>query len=192
MVPRIVFCTRMVSRMDEATRLALAARDGDRAALDELVGLTYRAVWQFNAKTLDRADADDVTQRTFERAIRALPRFRGESAALTWLLGVARHECLEHLRRAANRNRLAERVGAGEMRAPDPTGRVEVDELLQQLDFDRRSAFVLTQVLGYRYEETAHICDCPVGTIRSRVARARSELLALIHPGITDRDSRHG
>jgi RNA polymerase sigma-70 factor (ECF subfamily) len=71
---------------------------------------------------------------------------------------------------------------------PDATARVELDEVLAQLDDDRRAAFVLTQVLGLRYDEAADVLGCPVGTIRSRVARARGDLVEMIAP-VTDDDS---
>jgi len=64
-----------------------------------------------------------------------------------------------------------------EVDAPDHQGSVALEHLLGCLDSERRAAFVLTQVLGYTYAEAAEVCDCPVGTIRSRVARARSELV---------------
>jgi RNA polymerase sigma-70 factor (ECF subfamily) len=60
----------------------------------------------------------------------------------------------------------------------DETDETEVQELLNRLDVDRRAAFVLTQLIGLSYEEVAVICRCPVGTIRSRVARARADLIA--------------
>lgn len=60
----------------------------------------------------------------------------------------------------------------------DPTRAIPVEALLAGLDPDRRQAFVLTQVLGLSYGEAAEVCDCPVGTIRSRVARARADLIA--------------
>lgn len=59
-----------------------------------------------------------------------------------------------------------------------PSEAVELDDLLARLDPDRRAAFVLTQVLGLRYDETAEVLGCPVGTVRSRVARARDALVA--------------
>jgi RNA polymerase sigma-70 factor (ECF subfamily) len=65
---------------------------------------------------------------------------------------------------------------------PDPTGNVDLDALLAELDADQRAAFVLTQVLGLRYAEAANAVGCPVGTIRSRVARAREALVAALAP----------
>ena len=62
----------------------------------------------------------------------------------------------------------------------DPTGRVDLDELLGALDDDRRSAFVLTQVLGLHYDEAADVLGCPIGTVRSRVSRARTDLIEMM------------
>jgi RNA polymerase sigma-70 factor, ECF subfamily len=61
----------------------------------------------------------------------------------------------------------------------DPADRLVLFDLISRLERDRREAFVLTQILGFSYAETAGVCACPVGTIRSRVARARTDLLAL-------------
>jgi len=69
---------------------------------------------------------------------------------------------------------------------------VALHALLDELDPDRRLAFVLTQILGYSYAEAADICECPIGTIRSRVARAREALVGLLEPesGLQDRLAR--
>jgi RNA polymerase sigma-70 factor (ECF subfamily) len=68
----------------------------------------------------------------------------------------------------------------GSIIAPDASGRVDLDDVLAHLDDDRRSAFVLTQVLGLQYDEAAEVLGCPIGTIRSRVARARGDLVAMM------------
>lgn len=71
------------------------------------------------------------------------------------------------------------------MTVPDAAGEVAVADLLARLDPDRRAAFVLTQVIGLPYAEAAAVCECPVGTIRSRVARARENLIAMLTAGET-------
>ena len=76
----------------------------------------------------------------------------------------------------------------GTLTVPDLAGRVELDDVLAHLDPDRRAAFVLTQVLGLRYDEAAEVLDCPVGTIRSRVARARGDLVAMMREPEADTD----
>lgn len=163
--------------MDELTRSALAAGAGDRGALGRFVRDTQADVWRLAAHLVDRDAADDLTQETYERALRALPTFRGDSTARTWLLAIARHTCMDALRRRTRTRLRDQRLRASE--GDDvvaPTSGVELDDLLAGLDPDRRSAFVLTQLLGYSYAEAGEVCGCPVGTIRSRVARARAEL----------------
>ena len=168
--------------MDDLTRLFLAARDGDRTALFHAVRESQADVWRLAAHLVGRDDADDVTQDTFVRAWRALPAFRGDSSARTWLLAIARRACADAIRGRVRRRRLAERAAAAVPDADggggDPTGAHDVHALIAGLDRDQRGAFVLTQVIGCSYEEAASICGVPIGTIRSRVARARERLVA--------------
>lgn len=164
---------------DEITRWALAAKAGDRAAAESFVRATQRDVQRMLAHLSGPAEADDLTQETFLRAMRSLPRFAGRSSARTWLLSIARRVAVDHVRSAVRRPRTAaleEWSGHG--------GRFEdgvlLRRLVEALPADRREAFVATQVLGLSYAEAAEVCDCPVGTIRSRVARARDDLMAAL------------
>jgi RNA polymerase sigma-70 factor (ECF subfamily) len=165
--------------VDELTGLVLSARDGDRLALRAFIEASQAEVWRFVAHQVGRADADDVTQDVFVRAWRALSSFRGESSARTWLLAIARRACVDERRRRTRRARLSlswlERVVGGE--SGDVSSTQALYALVERLEFGRREAFVLTQVFGCSYEEAAAICGVPVGTVRSRVARARAELL---------------
>jgi RNA polymerase sigma-70 factor (ECF subfamily) len=165
--------------MDDLTRLALAAQSGDRTALDAFVRRTQADVWRFCAHAGDRDAVDDLTQETYLRAIGSLRSFRGESSARTWLLSVAWRVCADAVRRNRRQRAVLDRVRSQpeERTTPDPSGAVDLDALVAGLDPDRRAAFVLTQVLGLGYEEAADVCGCPVGTIRSRVARARIDLV---------------
>ena len=170
--------------MDETSRLALAAGQGDRAALASFVRRTQGEVWRLCAALSDRTSADDLTQETYVRVLGALPSFRGDSSARTWLLAIARRTCADDVRRRSRSRRLVRRVRA-ETRTPatpDPAGRVELDALVAELDEGRREAFVLTQVLGLDYAEAAEVCGCPIGTLRSRVARARADLAGALEP----------
>lgn len=165
--------------MDELTSTALAAGAGDRRAVERFVRASQGDVWRFCAHLVDHQAADDLTQDTFLRALTALPRFRGESSARTWLLTIARRTCADHLRRTQRRRRLTERVIHENpvWLEPDASGAVDVADLLRGLGDDQRTAMILTQVLGLAYDEAATVCDVPIGTIRSRVARARQALL---------------
>jgi len=66
------------------------------------------------------------------------------------------------------------------MMTPDASSRIDLDDVLHHLDVDRREAFVLTQVLGLHYDEAADVLGCPIGTVRSRVSRARGDLVAMM------------
>ena len=106
------------------------------------------------------------------RAFGGLARYRGDAPVRVWLLAIARRVCADHVRRRQRRRRLLDRVGRhpGDRAVPAPE---VVDDLLGALAADRREAFVLTQLVGLSYEEAAAVVGCPIGTIRSRVARAR-------------------
>lgn len=168
---------------DQVTLLALAAGRGDAAALEQFVAATQRDVWRSVAYLGDPASADDLTQETYLRAIPALARFTAKSSARTWLLSIARRVVVDNIRYKQSRPR---QHGAGDIEWVLENHRpargfeniVEVKILLDGLDEDRRHALLLTQVVGLSYAEAADVCGCPVGTIRSRVARAREELLS--------------
>ncbi|MFB7592491.1 sigma-70 family RNA polymerase sigma factor [Streptomyces sp. NPDC056169] len=170
------------------TRLALAARDGDPAMADLFVRALQRDVRRYVTYLgADRQAADDLTQEVFLRALAALPRFEGRSSARTWLLSIARRTVVDSLRYAAARPRLSDRDDwQTEAEHTQPRGLpgfedgIALAELLAALPAERRDAFVLTQLLGLPYAEAAEAIGCPVGTVRSRVARARASLIALL------------
>ncbi len=166
---------------DSATRWALAARDGNALACAAFVRATQADVWRFVAALVDPESADDLTQETYLRAFRALPGYAGRAGVRTWLLGIARRACADHIRILARRRRLDARLAADRpTEAPDPAGTFGAVDLLRRLATDRRTAFALTQVLGLSYAEAAEVEGVPVGTIRSRVARARAELVGAV------------
>lgn len=165
--------------MDPLAGWARAAAEGDRVAVEHLVRATRPEVLRLCAHLVDRDDAEDLAQETYVRALRSLPGFRGAAPFRLWLLGIARRTCADHLRTRTRRRRLSERLRAAPQDdAPAAVGAVAEVELLGLLHPDRRAAFVLTQLLGLSYAEAAAACEVPVGTIRSRVARARADLLA--------------
>lgn len=167
--------------MDELTALALAAAAGDRVAATAFVRCTQPEVWRVCARLGDRDAADDLTQEVYLRALPALARFRGDASARTWLLQITRHVCADHVRRSTRRrsllDRLVQRSTELDLVAAPRTGELEIDEAISNLSPERREVFVLTQVAGLSYAEAAAVCDVPMGTIRSRVARARADLL---------------
>jgi len=170
---------------DPLTATALRARDGDAGAQAALVRGTQAEVWRFTAALVDPGAADDLTQETYLRAFKALPSFEARASVRTWLLGIARRACADHLRAVVRRRRLDAQLAAQAWsdppQHPDPAHRLGATDLLRRLGGERRTAFVLTQVLGLSYAEAAEVEDVPVGTIRSRVARAREDLMAAVN-----------
>lgn len=171
---------------DQITHLAKSAGRGDRAALSQFIAATQRDVWRTVAYLADPASADDLTQETFLRAIGALPQFSGRSTARTWLLSIARRVVVDQIRYNSSRPRTAQVAdldavlgrGRGGSRSENI---VEIRILVDGLEPKRREALILTQVVGLSYSEAADVCGCPVGTIRSRVARARDDLLRAVN-----------
>jgi RNA polymerase sigma-70 factor (ECF subfamily) len=176
--------------MDHLTRLLLDAQAGDRDALEQFVAATHRDVLELCRYLGDRDNADDLAQETYQRAVSSLHRYRATGPARHWLLTIARRTCADAARRRSRRRRLRQRVAelsVDEHTVPAPvTERPEIDELLHELDDDRRAAFVLTQLHGFRYDEAAEMLGVPIGTIRSRVARARDQLVSALHADDAD------
>jgi RNA polymerase sigma-70 factor (ECF subfamily) len=164
--------------VDQLTVLALRAKTGDRGALDEFVTVTLPDVLGVCHYLGQPSDPEDLAQETYTRALGAIHRFRGDGSARAWLLSIARRVCADATRREIRDRRLDQKLSADLIHADhrDETW-LEVDDLLSILDEDRRAAFVLTQLVGLSYEEAAETMECPIGTIRSRVARARQQLL---------------
>ncbi|MDT0485630.1 sigma-70 family RNA polymerase sigma factor [Streptomyces sp. DSM 41640] len=170
------------------TAWALAARGGDEDAVEQFIRALHCDVLRYVAHlSADPQSADDLTQETFLRALGSLHRFEGRSSARTWLLSIARRAVIDDFRRAAARPRLADRHDwrrAAELAQPVGVPGFEEGiallELLAALPEERREAFILTQVVGLPYADAAAVTGCPVGTVRSRVARARAALLDLL------------
>jgi RNA polymerase sigma-70 factor (ECF subfamily) len=167
---------------DRATALAMAAGRGDRRALEDWVRATQADVWRFLAHLTDAGAADDLTQETYLRAFGSLRRFAGRSSSRTWLLAIARRVVVDRIRSASARPKIADvDWQAAAERTRDPAAGfeevVELGLLLDGLEPERREVLVLTQVLGLSYAEAAEVCGCPVGTVRSRIARAREDLV---------------
>jgi RNA polymerase sigma-70 factor, ECF subfamily len=176
---------RRCGGVDDVTALALAAREGDHLALSAFVRHTWSDVVRLVTAVAGHDLADDAAQDTYLRAIRALPAYRGDAGARTWLLSIARRTAVDAVRLASRRRRLAPLlIDRGEPAAVEISlgDSVLGDQLLACLDPHRRTAFVLTQLLGFDYAGAAAICGCPVGTIRSRVARARDQLIRELQP----------
>lgn len=173
------------------------ARAGDNGAFEALV-LRYQAriVNYASAMVHDAGAAEDVAQETFVRAWRALGRFRGESTFKTWLYRIATNVARTHLDRRGRRARIADRslddeaepLQAGDVPSPAPDAetalvrREAIDRALSELPDELRQALVLRDVEGLDYKEIAGVTGAPIGTVESRIFRARRRLRTLLRP----------
>ena len=128
----------------------------------------------------DRHAMDDALQDAYVKAFRALARFRGDAAPRTWLYRIVYNACLDQLRRERAHARLDEAESVG----PDPgdiaAGRAALASALAALPVDQRAAVLLVDVQGFAYPEAAVVLGVPVGTVASRLSRARETLRAVL------------
>lgn len=178
--------------------LVRRARAGDRGAFDRLVGLHLPRVWAVVARIVrNREDAEDVVQETFLTAHRSLADYRGDAAFSTWLHRIAVTRALNHLDRASVRLARAsdpiDGEGVAEIAAPEtatPLRALESKELLarlaaclEKLPAAFKAVVALRDVEDLAYEEIARVLSIELGTVRSRLARARGALKACVEGG---------
>jgi RNA polymerase sigma-70 factor (ECF subfamily) len=172
---------------------------GDKKAFDVLVLKYQHKVGNLISRYIrDQAEVLDVTQEAFIKAYRALPKFRGESAFYTWLYRVAINTAKNHLASQARRPpgedieaETAEQMDMGsplkeyatpERRAMEREIAVTIQQALDDLPEDLRTAITLRELEGLSYEEIAQAMACPIGTVRSRIFRAREAIDAKLKP----------
>lgn len=182
---------------------------GDKRAFDLLVSKYQRKLGRLLSRFIrDPSEVEDVTQEAFIKAYRALPGFRGESAFYTWLYRIGINTAKNHLvamgRRAPTSTELdaeeAESVEAGEQLRDLNTPENQmmsrqvgdtVNQTLQELPEELRTAITLREIEGLSYEEIATVMQCPVGTVRSRIFRAREAVAEKLRPLLgTGKDRR--
>ncbi len=186
------------------TELVARVQRGDKTAFDLLVlKYQHRIVKLVGRYVREPADALDVTQDAFIKAYRALPNFRGESAFYTWLYRIAINTAKNHLVAASRRpndvdmgsNEDGEQFEIEEMQATLDTPerlllteeiRLTVIDAIEKLPEDLRTAIMLREVDGLSYEEIATAMDCPIGTVRSRIFRAREAIDLRLKPLLED------
>lgn len=185
----------------EADRILVErVQNGDKQAFGLLVSKYQRKLARLLSRMIrDPAEVEDVAQETFIRAYRALPGFRNDSAFYTWLyrIGVntAKNWLISHGRKAPTSTPLdaedAEQVDEGELlRDHDTPERLlmsrqiadTVNAAVEALPEDLRMAVTLREIEGLSYEEIAQAMDCPIGTVRSRIFRAREAIAVKLKP----------
>ncbi len=166
---------------DPDPRLLARARQGDVGAFEELVRTyqadVFRFAWHL---TRDRTMAEDVAQDSFLRAFRFMKTYRGDSKFSSWLMRITRNCAMDALRRQKSHltRHENERPRAGSV--ADPIARAELAHALGSISDDHREPFLLIEVFGLSYQETADVLGVRVGTIKSRMHRARQALCAAL------------
>ncbi len=178
-------------------QLVERVKAGDSRAFDLLVKkYQHKIIALIGRYVYDQHEAQDVAQETFIKAYRALPKFRGDSAFYTWLYRIAINTAKNHLvargRRPADVDVDDAQFFEGDNELKDietPENQLYKDELekvikrtLNKLPEDLRIALTLREFEGMSYEEIAVVMDCPVGTVRSRIFRAREAIDKEIMP----------
>lgn len=190
-------------------QLVERAQQGDKHAFELLVVKYQRKLGRLLSRFVrDPAEVEDVTQEAFIKAYRALPSFRGESAFYTWLYRIGINTAKNYLvalgRRAPTSTEIdseeAEGYEEGELlrdiRTPESelmTKQIAmtVNQAVENLPEELRTAISLREIEGLSYEEIAEIMNCPIGTVRSRIFRAREAIAEKLRPLLgTNKETR--
>jgi len=175
-------------------------QSGDREAFGLLVGKYQRKLLRLVMRLVrDPAEAEDVVQEAFIKAYRALPNFRGESAFYTWLYRIGVNTAKNWLLAHGRRLPAMSEVGDEEMEGIEDTALLRddttpegvlmsrqigaaVQAAVEALPEELRIAITLREIEGLSYEEIATVMNCPIGTVRSRIFRAREAIAARLRP----------
>jgi len=166
-----------MAERDVDRQLVARAQRGDKRAFELLVEKYQRKLGRLLSRFIrDPAEVEDVTQEAFIKAYRALPAFRGDSAFYTWLYRIGINTAKNYLMAMGRRAPTST-----EVEAEDAEGFEEGEQL--------RDAITLREVDGLSYEEIAERMDCPIGTVRSRIFRAREAIDEKLRPLLSNEDA---
>jgi RNA polymerase sigma-70 factor (ECF subfamily) len=193
---------------DVDQELVARAQAGDKQAFDLLVTKYQRKLGRLLARFIrDPAEVEDVAQEAFVKAYRALPSFRGDSAFYTWLYRIGINTAKNYLvalgRRAPTTTGFDSDDAEGfedgdqlrDINTPESVLASKeiaatVQKAMEDLPEDLRTAIELREIEGLSYEEIANIMNCPIGTVRSRIFRAREAIAAQLRPLLDTRKDR--
>ena len=176
------------------------AQGGDQQAFDQLVSKYQRKLGRLLSRFIrDPAEVEDVAQEAFIKAYRALPSFRGDSAFYTWLYRIGINTAKNYLVAQGRRAPTSTEFDADEAESFEDAAQLRdintpesllmskqigetVNAAMEALPEELRTAIVLREIEGHSYEEIAQMMDCPIGTVRSRIFRAREAVAARLRP----------
>jgi RNA polymerase sigma-70 factor (ECF subfamily) len=195
---------------DADAALVARAKSGDQRAFEMLVIKYQRRIERLIARMVRDVDlVQDIAQESFIRAYRALPQFRGDSAFYTWLYRIAVNTAKKALVDLKRDPLVTESARASQDDDDDETSRVEreltdgetpeavlaskeiartVNAAIEALSDDLRQAITLREIEGLSYEEIAELMNCPIGTVRSRIFRARESIAQRLRPLLDTRE----
>jgi RNA polymerase sigma-70 factor (ECF subfamily) len=190
----------VMSERDIDAELVARVQRGDKKAFDLLVLKYQRKIMRLLSRMIrDPSEVEDVAQEAFIKAYRALPQFRGDSAFYTWLyriaINTARNWLASNGRRPSTPNALENEDGEtfnetdnlSDISTPESMVASReiaetVNAAIQGLPEELRTAIVLREIEGMSYEDIAQSMGCPIGTVRSRIFRAREAVAARLRP----------
>lgn len=198
--------SRMTDQQANDQQLVARVQKGDRRAFDLLVIKYQHRILALVSRFIpDFAEAQDVTQEAFIKAYRALPNFRGESQFYTWMYRIAVNTAKNFL---VSRNRrtpirdidvedaefFADEGNMKDIASPDSLiARDQLQQVvfqtIENLPEELRIAITLREIDGLSYEEIAQVMGCPIGTVRSRIFRAREAIEQKMKPLLADTES---
>lgn len=197
-----------MSERDVDAKLVARVQAGDKAAFDLLVLKYQRKILRLLSRMLrDQSEIEDVMQEAFIKAYRALPQFRGDSAFYTWLyriaINTARNWMASQSRRPSSPSLHQSEDGetfdeidnlidnnTPESLLASREIAESVNDSIQALPAELRTAIVLREIEGLSYEEIAQAMECPIGTVRSRIFRAREAIATKLRPMIDQQRDR--
>lgn len=197
-----------MSERDVDAELVARVQRGDKQAFDLLVLKYQRKIMRLLSRMIrDPGEIEDVAQEAFIKAYRALPQFRGESAFYTWLyriaINTARNWLAQNNRRpsapSAQENEDGETFDATDNLTDNSNPESEmasrqiadtVNKAMNDLPEDLRNAIVMREIDGMSYEDIAESMNCPIGTVRSRIFRAREAIATRLRPLLGDTGDR--
>ena len=189
-----------MSERDIDQQLVERAQQGDKRAFELLVSKYQRKLGRLLSRFVrDAGEVEDVTQEAFIKAYRALPTFRGESAFYTWLYRIGINTAKNYLASMGRRAPTSSNYDAEQAESFDDSDRLRdfntpenllmskqiaqsVNQSMDQLPEELRQAIMLREIEGMSYEDIAKIMDCPIGTVRSRIFRAREAIAEQLRP----------
>ena len=198
-----------MSERDVDQQLVLRAQRGEKHAFALLVGKYQRKLMRLISRIVrDPAEVEDVTQEAFIKAYRALPQFRGDSAFYTWLYRIGVNTAKNYLVSQGRRAPTSTEKDAEEAETFEDAGQlrdintpesalmsrqiaITVNAAMDKLPEELRTAITLREIEGMSYDDIADVMNCPIGTVRSRIFRAREAIAAELRPLLgTTKDQR--